>query len=229
MRNAITILAVGSLVCAATVTVPTPGWARTPKAGGKSRGTAVKVVRLKVHPAKAPSAKDKYHLLPKPKERTPGNAALGYRAAIESLGRSRPPDTVADWIRGPVRQMPLKEVSSTLAKAKVHLVEPEATLEGPHEVRGGSTFGVEWTGPEGIGDYVAIVAAGAADGKYLSFSEASAGSPATPHTSETAVRFSSSITGWYPGKTLGNAPRSQAPCTFDCPRNGLTPVDGLPM
>jgi hypothetical protein len=65
-----------------------------------------------------------------------------------------------------------------LGRRTIRLRMPEATLSGPGEVAVGAAFTVEWTGPAYSGDYVTIVAAGAADAKYLSYADVSAGSPA---------------------------------------------------
>ena len=43
------------------------------------------------------------------------------------------------------------------------------------------------------------------------------------------ARFSGTATAWYPEKTFGYAPMSQAPCTLFWPRSGLTPTPGRPM
>ncbi len=55
----------------------------------------------------------------------------------------------------------------------------EATLDGPEEVGAGDQFDVEWTGPDGPGDYLTIVPEGAAAREYLSYFGTSVGSPGT--------------------------------------------------
>lgn len=52
-----------------------------------------------------------------------------------------------------------------------------ASVDGPESVKVGEEFEVAWTGPNGPGDYITIVPAGSAAGAYLSYDEASDGSP----------------------------------------------------
>ena len=52
-----------------------------------------------------------------------------------------------------------------------------ATLQAPAGVAKGAQFEVTWTGPNGPGDYVTIVAAGSAPGSYLSYFNTNGGSP----------------------------------------------------
>jgi Ca-activated chloride channel family protein len=54
-----------------------------------------------------------------------------------------------------------------------------ATLDAPGTVSKGAQFQVSWTGPNGPGDYVTIVAAGSAPGAYLSYFNANGGTPGT--------------------------------------------------
>ena len=81
----------------------------------------------------------------------------------------------------------------------VQLSVPEATLDGPAEVGVGETFDVDWAGPEAMGDFVAVFAPGADTDAYLSFADASAGSPAVleapsaPGTYE--IRYLSGVDG----------------------------------
>jgi len=53
------------------------------------------------------------------------------------------------------------------------------TLEAPTAVDAGAEFDVEWTGPDGPGDYITIVPAGSPEGTYFSYAYTAAGSPAT--------------------------------------------------
>jgi Ca-activated chloride channel homolog len=54
-----------------------------------------------------------------------------------------------------------------------------ATLEGPDDVARGASFEVTWTGPNGPGDYVTIVAKGADATAYLSYFYTRDGNPGT--------------------------------------------------
>jgi len=53
------------------------------------------------------------------------------------------------------------------------------TLQAPTAVDAGAEFDVEWTGPDGPGDYITIVPAGSPEGTYFSYAYTAAGSPAT--------------------------------------------------
>ena len=55
---------------------------------------------------------------------------------------------------------------------------PLATLDGPAEVEAGSSFTVDWTGPEMKGDFIAIVEADANEGKAGNYAYTRNGSPA---------------------------------------------------
>jgi Ca-activated chloride channel family protein len=52
-----------------------------------------------------------------------------------------------------------------------------ATVQAPNEVPKGATFDVTWTGPAGPSDYITIVPAGSPAGTFLSYFNASGGSP----------------------------------------------------
>lgn len=66
-----------------------------------------------------------------------------------------------------------------LGRRTVLLHVPTATLSATDEVAAGASFTVEWTGPAYSGDYLTIVPADAADARYGSYSDVSAGSPVT--------------------------------------------------
>ncbi len=53
-----------------------------------------------------------------------------------------------------------------------------ATLEAPDSAAVGSEFEVNWSGPNGKGDYVTIVELGAKEGKYLDYAYTANGNPA---------------------------------------------------
>lgn len=55
-----------------------------------------------------------------------------------------------------------------LASATVNVTPPVVSLRLPAEVAAGAAFTVDWTGPNGAGDFVTIVRAGAPEGDYLS-------------------------------------------------------------
>ncbi len=67
----------------------------------------------------------------------------------------------------------------TLARADIAVTPVEASLNAPAEVAAGSNFKVEWKGPDNESDYITIVPANAAEGKYLSYIYTSSGNPVT--------------------------------------------------
>lgn len=69
--------------------------------------------------------------------------------------------------------------SVTMAASTITVTPLDITLEAPPEVAAGSDFDVTWTGPDGPGDYVTIVAAGAAETAYLDYAYTTEGSPIT--------------------------------------------------
>jgi len=65
------------------------------------------------------------------------------------------------------------------ATRPITVLDLEATVEGPEEVAANAQFQVSWTGPNGPGDYVTIVPAGAAANTYLSYFYTNTGNPGT--------------------------------------------------
>ena len=65
------------------------------------------------------------------------------------------------------------------ATRPISVLEVEATIDGPASVGAGDQFEVEWTGPDGPGDYITIVPEGAPANSYLSYFGTSVGSPGT--------------------------------------------------
>lgn len=66
---------------------------------------------------------------------------------------------------------------SVQARIPITVLPLEITLDGPDEVAAGSTFEVEWTGPDGNGDYITIVPADASEGAYLDYAYTYEGNP----------------------------------------------------
>jgi Ca-activated chloride channel family protein len=55
------------------------------------------------------------------------------------------------------------------ARMSIEVASPSITLKAPGEVLAGSTFEVQWTGPDGNQDYITIVKKGAPAGAYLHY------------------------------------------------------------
>jgi Ca-activated chloride channel homolog len=71
------------------------------------------------------------------------------------------------------------QASTPVIREPITVLPFEVTLEAPDEVTAGSTFEVGWTGPDGPGDYITIVEAGAAATAYLSYAYTNTGSTVT--------------------------------------------------
>ncbi|MCP5053143.1 MAG: hypothetical protein GY940_38605, partial [bacterium] len=70
------------------------------------------------------------------------------------------------------------QTRTVLASAKITVTKAEVTLKAPSSVAAGSSFKVDWTGPNNRSDYITIVPPDAKDNKYLSYAYTNKGSPA---------------------------------------------------
>jgi hypothetical protein len=68
---------------------------------------------------------------------------------------------------------------ATLASAKVAVGKVTASVQGPAEAIGRSTFSVRWQGPNNERDYINIVPKGAREGEYGEYAYTRNGNPAT--------------------------------------------------
>ena len=88
-----------------------------------------------------------------------------------------------------------------------------ARLEAPTDVAAGSSFDVEWSGPDNARDYLTIVPVGAAEGSYQSYAYTQRGSPGTltapMEPGEYEVRY---VTG-QANATLASVPVVVSPVT----------------
>lgn len=85
---------------------------------------------------------------------------------------------------------------SVLGRAPIEIVAASATVAGPAEVVMGSSFPVQWTGPNNPGDYITVVAKTATDAQHGHYAMTSEGSPlqitAPSDAGEAEIRY---ITG----------------------------------
>ena len=96
----------------------------------------------------------------------------------------------------------------TRASRPIRITDVQATLEAPDAVDAGSPFEVRWTGPDNQGDFISIVAAGTAEGKYeTGYVYTQHGSPVTMVAPDGAgnyeIRY---LMGASPYRTLGRRP-----------------------
>jgi len=73
----------------------------------------------------------------------------------------------------------LNQSRKILTKTNIKVTKVGAKVNAPATVKAGAAFKVNWQGPNYNNDYITIVAAGAKDSEYLSYSYTSHGSPAT--------------------------------------------------
>ncbi|NNF99469.1 MAG: hypothetical protein HKM93_08835 [Desulfobacteraceae bacterium] len=85
------------------------------------------------------------------------------------------PDTPGDY---EIRYV-LNQSKKVLARTAIKLTKVSAQVKAPASVKAGTSFQVDWQGPNYKGDYITIVPAGAKEGEYLSYSYTSGGTPAT--------------------------------------------------
>jgi Ca-activated chloride channel homolog len=71
----------------------------------------------------------------------------------------------------------LQSPNPTMAMTVITVVPAVITLNAPEAVAAGSSFEVEWTGPDGAQDYITIVPAGSDEGTYMSYTYTASGSP----------------------------------------------------
>jgi Ca-activated chloride channel homolog len=71
----------------------------------------------------------------------------------------------------------LDDAGTVLARAPITLEKSDITMRTLGEIHAGGDFEVEWTGPNGEGDYITIVKPDAPDGSYDSYVYTSYGSP----------------------------------------------------
>jgi len=67
---------------------------------------------------------------------------------------------------------------ATLSTAKVTVGAVSATVQGPAEAVAGSSFAVNWKGPNNPSDYITVVAKATKEGTYANYSYTSHGNPA---------------------------------------------------
>ena len=100
---------------------------------------------------------------------------------------------------------------ATLATAKMTVTAVTATLKGPPQAVAGSTFAVNWQGPNNERDYVTIVKKGAREGEYDNYEYTARGNPvkvrAPVEPGEYELRYSTGQT--Y--ATLARAPITITP------------------
>jgi Ca-activated chloride channel family protein len=78
---------------------------------------------------------------------------------------------------------------TTFATRDITVLPLDITLDAPDSVARGADFEVEWTGPDGSGDYITIVPMGSADGAYLDYFYTYTGNPGTLTAPDTAGPF----------------------------------------
>lgn len=85
-------------------------------------------IELTLQPAKAGEGARRYRLLPSAKEQRDENAAGLYKEAAASLPKDLASEEIGRWVRGPLDELPRKEVRTNLDKLKgtLELIEQAA-------------------------------------------------------------------------------------------------------
>lgn len=84
----------------------------------------------------------------------------------------------------------LDEGDTVVTSRPITLTEPEATLDAPAQITlGTSRIEVEWTGPDGSGDYVSVAVPGAEDTDYERYKRTRDGSPLVLRMPDAAGRY----------------------------------------
>jgi Ca-activated chloride channel homolog len=73
----------------------------------------------------------------------------------------------------------LDDAGTILGRAPITLEQADITMRAVSEIRAGGEFQVEWTGPNGQGDYITIVKPDAPDGHYDNYIHTQYGNPLT--------------------------------------------------
>lgn len=86
--------------------------------GAQRREGKARTVELTLHPAKAPQPAEKYQLLPKADQQTDADAVPLYQKAVQALPENFSTVRVSQWLKAPLKQLPVAEVQSTLNELK---------------------------------------------------------------------------------------------------------------
>ncbi len=112
MKRMLILLSIVTAIVAATASA-----AQTSKAATKPAADTPRVVKMTIHPAKAPQPALKYQLLPELLDQTPGNAAILYGTTAmlaRAANKKELKDKFYDWLDMPLDELPRNEVLSAL-------------------------------------------------------------------------------------------------------------------
>ena len=93
-----------------------------------------------------------------------------------------------------------------LSSTPVSLTAMDVTLKAPDEVPAGSEFPVEWTGPDGKGDYITVVAKGSDSRRYKAHAYTNRGTPATIRAQDTPGDYEVRYVAAQDSKVLASIP-----------------------
>lgn len=97
-------------------------------------------------------------------------------------------------------------VTDLLGIATIELQAVDVVLEAPAEAAAGSVVNVGWHGPDSLGDFITIVAAGAPDYTWGEYAETAMGSPAEVRAPNVAGDFEIRYLDGYSNQTLAAVP-----------------------
>ena len=91
---------------------------------------------------------------------------------------------------------------TVMTRAPITVLPLAASVTAVTSANKGASISVTWTGPNAPGDYITIVAAGAAEGSYLSYAYTGAGNPVNITAPDTAGNFEIRYVYGSNGQTL---------------------------
>jgi hypothetical protein len=128
----------------------------------------------------------------------------------------RAPDEAGDY---ELRYMMAATPYRTIGRARVQVTATEAALTTPATVAAGSTFSIQWQGPDNPRDFITIVPVGAPEREYDAYVYTSAGNPASIAAPEVAGAYEVRYLTGQAYATLATAALTVTPvsATLDAP------------
>ena len=94
---------------------------------------------------------------------------------------------------------------TVMVRAPITVTPLQSSVSAPASANKGASISVSWTGPDAPGDYITIVAAGAAEGTYTSYAYTGAGNPVAITAPDTSGTFEIRYVYGSNGQTIASA------------------------
>jgi Ca-activated chloride channel family protein len=95
---------------------------------------------------------------------------------------------------------------TVMLRVPITVAPTTSSVSAPASANKSTSISVAWTGPNGPGDYITIVPAGAPEGSYTSYAYTSSGTPATITGPDTAGNYEIRYVYGTTGQTLSSTP-----------------------